>query len=221
MVKIVKAGEKKNKETKSEKEKRQYETHKARLEELKKKGVYDEFMDGNKCGRDIAKRAKINQMALPRETPPHDLPQFKAGCKAYFKKISDKKKEVVVGEQIMEVKDTYPMTLEGLMVHLGISHYWWSKYENGEGFENYHNIAKAARLTIQQSILEGGLTNKFNAKLSAMYLKNISNLRENPDGTIESGVKNITFITVNNKEELQAIETEGEILDAEVIEDEP
>lgn len=224
MVAILKAGEPKRKESKDSKKKRQYDAHKKRMDKLKEDGMYDEFIDGHKSGHNIARRAEVSLAANPLNTPPHDVAQLQSGCDAYFKEIADKKRDFVTKEGvIVEIKDTYPMTLEGLLCHLGISRHWWGKYESGEGFENYHEIASTAKMAIQKSILEGGLTNKFNAKLSVFYLQNISELRERPGEVQDQGVKIINFIEVKDRKQLQELtkdDPKEEIYDAEVIEDE-
>jgi len=221
MVKVMKTGDdSKRKETKEEKVKRKYSEHKKRLEKLENAGLLEEFLDNHKCGRDIAKSAKANQIGTPRETPPHSLSQFTAGIEAYFKSV-DSMTEYKVSKdgEVLEIPKKYPMTIESLCAKLGISYYWWNKYESGEGLEKYHEAAQAAKMTIISNILEGGLTNDFNAKLSAFYLQNISKLRERPDTRESDGIKNLNFITINNKEDLQLLESSDDIIDAEIIED--
>lgn len=222
MAKIVKKGESPRKESAELKKKRAYKQHKERLKKMEDAGTLDNFLDGNSRGRDIALRAKANKQALAKETPPHNLQQLKDGCKAYFNSIINAKKEVITKDgEIREVSADLPMTIEGLICHLGITMYWLNKYETDENLANYHSVIESARLTITQNILEGGLVGKFNPKLTSFYLQNISKLREKPDASLDTGIKNLTFITVTSKEELLAIDKPDEdVVDAEVIEDE-
>lgn len=219
MVKVVKSAEKPRKESATEKKKRKYKSHKERLRKLEEQGLLEEYLNGHKCGHDIAKRAKVNQLANEREVPPHNLEQFKTGIQSYFNKIENMKEEKVTKDgDVVEVKKHYPMTIESLLKHLGISYYWWQKYSEGEGFENYHETASAAKMTIIANILEGGLTNEFNSKLSTFYLQNISKLRERPEQEQMGGVKTVNFITVKDRKELKKVQ--GEIIDVEVEDDE-
>lgn len=218
MVKIVKKCDEKRKEPSEHKKKREYEAHKKRLDKLSEEGLLEEFLDGHSRGRDIAKRAKINRKALARETPPHDLQQLRDGCQSYFKSIDNEKETIITKEgEIKEVKMYVPMTIEGLMRHLGITRYWFDKYESDESLAKYRDVMEVARLRITENVLVGGLIGKFNPNLVKFYLPNISKLKEKPDANADSGINTINFITVNSKEELQSMQ--GEIIDITAEED--
>ncbi len=216
-MKVIKKAKPKRKESKGEKIKRQYTQHKERLDKMEEAGVLDEFLDGHKRGRSLTRKAEINQMALPSNTPPHTPDELQKLCNKYFNSKLNHQVEAVdknTGETRL-ITQPLPVTMEGLLVTLGVSKYWFDKYLTEEAYSDYKPIVENAKLQITAGILEGGLTNNFNAGLAKFYLQNISNLRDQPDANADNGVKNITFVTVNSKEELKQVT--GEVIDVDNI----
>ena len=119
-----------------------------------------------------------------------------------------------------EVKGRSPYTIEGMCNWLGITKGELEKFKSDPKYKEYKHPLEMAEQLITQKILEGALKNEYNAQVSKLYLKNISDLRDKESAKGVGAIGDITFITVGSRKDLQKLNEgrdgfEGEIVDAE------
>jgi hypothetical protein len=141
--------------------------------------------------------------------------QFRTNIQAYFSEVDNRKTTFLAANtaKSVEVTNRRPYTIEGLCDALGITKTTFMAIAHDEAYGELYKIAKIAEQKIVARLLDLGLMNETNPALTKFYLKNVSDLQDKVAGS-PTRIGNITFVTVNNREELQRLaKADGEVID--------
>jgi len=145
---------------------------------------------------------------------------FKKGIDSYFREIDERASSFIsTTGKVTELSKRRPYTIEGLCVRLGISKGAFMKLAQDEQHGELFVLAQMAGLRIVDRLLDLGLSKEIDPSLTRFYLKNVSDLQDKTAAT-PSRVGNITFVTVNSRDEYQRLvgEPDGAIdVSAEIV----
>jgi len=189
------------------------------VEGLKDRYVYRSYLKEHE-------KMAIDQIFAADLKEPVYTPELLADkVRGYFEKQDqDVTKQVANTGKIISLDKRKPYTVIGLCNFLMITKATFNKYKADPALKEFHYIAQVAEQIIIEKVLEGALLKEFDSQLSKFYLKNISDLHDDPGHGPGNKVSSVVFITVNDREELKQLKEggngfQGEIQDAEVIEE--
>lgn len=104
----------------------------------------------------------------------------------YFEECDNRIREVYIKskQEIEHIKDPKPYTIEGLCVCLGITRDTLLNYEKKEGYEEYFDIVRHAKLKVQQNLIERGLEGSNNPTVTIFVSKNNFGYKEKTEQEI-------------------------------------
>lgn len=115
-----------------------------------------------------------------------------ADIQKYFNECDNNTIEVYdkIRQQVIEIKRQIPYTIEGLCEVLDCDRATLLNYEKKEGYEEYFNTIKKAKIKIQRNKLERGLQGDSNPAVTIFDLKNNHDYKDKTE-TEHSGEVNI------------------------------
>lgn len=92
----------------------------------------------------------------------------------YFYNCDNRIRQVYIKshQDLVDVKCPVPYTIEGLCNALGLCRDALLNYEKEPGYEDFHDTVKAAKLKVQQNLVERGLEGENNSAVSIFVMKN-------------------------------------------------
>lgn len=132
--------------------------------------------------------------------------QFRTNIESYFREVDTRPTTFLAANtaKSMELVGRRPYTIEGLCDALGITKNIFLTIAHDEAYGELYRTAKMAEQKIIARLLDLGLMKETDPSLTKFYLKNVSDLQDKVAGA-PARIGNITFITVNNREEAQRL----------------
>lgn len=185
-----------------------YEKRKRDLADLEVAGVKDAFLGRRGNHPDRLERIAIRKVMGGKFVGSMNAATYARTVKEYFSSVAKMPKVSVEGEKVV-VSRQNPCTIEGLCNFVGICVKTFNRMCQSEEAGEFREISLMARQMVSQKVLEGGLMGDFNSRLAKFYLENITDMKDGGEEREQSrAAQNITFITVNSRDEAKALKEE-------------
>lgn len=114
----------------------------------------------------------------------------------YFEKCDNRVIQVYVKSQqnIVEMNDPEPYSIEGLCAALGICRGTLSNYEKGEGYEEFFTTVRKAKLKVLADMAARSLEGKNNAVISIFLMKNNFGYTDKTETDIKTEVRGLNNV---------------------------
>lgn len=112
------------------------------------------------------------------------IDKYFAGCDNHTRQVYVKSKQ-----ELVDMKDPLPYTIEGLCHELDIDRSTllrYEDYENEKGESEFCNIIKRAKMRVQENLVTRALTGENNATISIFLLKNNFGYEDRYETVVES-----------------------------------
>ena len=131
---------------------------------------------------------------------------FRTAVDAYFKEVDETPTTfVTTTAKTVDLQNRRPYTVEGLCVKVGIDKGLVTRWANDASYGELTVIARMAMQKIAARLLDLGLMKEADSALVKFYLKNITDLKECMGDKDGVKIGNVTFVTVNSREEYVAL----------------